>query len=56
MYRISVEKVYQFVAEFTRFVADQVRKGFFCGNAQAYLYYMTIFIVILVFAIWRIKL
>ena len=56
LYRISVEKVYQFVAEFTRFVADQVRKGFFCGNAQAYLYYMTIFIVILVFAIWRIKL
>ncbi len=56
LYRISAQKVYDFVGEFTRFVADLNRKMFFCGNGQAYLYYMTILMTILIFAIWRIRL
>ncbi len=54
--KISAEKFYAFIEEFIRFTADLTRKLFFCGNGQAYLYYLTILVTILIFAIWRIKL
>lgn len=53
--KISAQKFYEFIGELIRFVADINRKMFFCGNGQAYLYYMTIVLTILILSIWRIK-
>lgn len=54
--KISAQKFYAFFEEIVRFTADLNRKMFFCGNGQAYLYYLTILLTILIFAIWRINL